>query len=572
MAVNDQRSARLKRLLDTVLKGKTQLGTPTQCKQFIEAICMEPDPPLCIENIISSPCGISSIQEAIRADVSPSGLNEQSVNLLSYIQAPAIKTLSGGQFLTLILNAVAEASSFWMAFIAAFKERKLTEAGQKCFAWALLHLIQIPSETVSPHLPLAKEVESLLLASPHIDVRNLGQKIKHTISVSSSPSSTTARDDITPGGRHDNDFVEFREIAILPSADELASTEAPFLRLSVALDDPHTEGTREALYLDNQFRLLREDMIYEMREELQIALGPKKGKKHRGFVVEGLRLLDCNLGNSTRRVKWSLILECKNELPQFHKMNPPKRKAWLKSHPRFLKHQSLTSLIVDGQVLAFPTIRRDEDLLVKSKPQIVLELEGEMAMQKLLLRMKSAADVKLIQIDVAVFAYEPILNALKSMRVLPLSAELLFWGQGSAPGLLTLPYKLKGVVDHVRSGADVGKLVDLPNQTILDAAQQRSLINGLTQKLSIIQGPPGEFYNHNIDNECLSADLQELESLSSARYSPSSSTPSPMSRFSLFVTLTMLLINFWRTFLTSTYLPRRWFASAASRQRARSQC
>ena len=275
MAVNDQRSARLKRLLDTVLKGKTQLGTPTQCKQFIEAICMEPDPPLCIENIISSPCGISSIQEAIRADVSPSGLNEQSVNLLSYIQAPAIKTLSGGQFLTLILNAVAEASSFWMAFIAAFKERKLTEAGQKCFAWALLHLIQIPSETVSPHLPLAKEVESLLLASPHIDVRNLGQKIKHTISVSSSPSSTTARDDITPGGRHDNDFVEFREIAILPSADELASTEAPFLRLSVALDDPHTEGTREALYLDNQFRLLREDMIYEMREELQIALGPK---------------------------------------------------------------------------------------------------------------------------------------------------------------------------------------------------------------------------------------------------------------------------------------------------------
>jgi hypothetical protein len=572
MAANDQHSARLKRLLHKVLKGETQLKTPTQCKQFIEAICMEPDPPLCIENIISSPCGISSIQEAIRADVSLTGLNEHSVNLLSYIQAPAIKTLSGGQFLTLILNAVAEASSFWMAFIAAFKERKLTEAGQKCFAWALLHLIQIPSETVSPHLPLAKEVESLLLVSPHIDVRNLGQKIKHTISVSSSPSSITARDDITPGGRHDNDFVEFREIAILPSADELASTEAPFLRLSVALDDPHTEGTREALYLDNQFRLLREDMIYEMREELQIALGPKKGKKHRGFVVEGLRLLDCNLGNSTRRIKWSLILECKNELPQFHKMNPAKRKVWLKSHPRFLKHQSLTSLIVDGQVLAFPTIRRDEDLLVKSKPQIVLELEGEMAMQKLLLRMKSAIDVKLIQIDVAVFAYEPILNALKSMRVLPLSAELLFWKQGSAPGLLMLPHKLKGAVDHVRSGADVGKLVDLPNQTVLDAAQQRSLINGLTQKLSIIQGPPGEFYNHNIDNERLSSDLQELESLSSARYLPSSSTLSPMSRFSLFVTLTMLSINFWRTFLTSTYLPRRWFASAASQQRARSQC
>ncbi|KIM42882.1 hypothetical protein M413DRAFT_26853 [Hebeloma cylindrosporum] len=491
MAANDQRSARLNRLLDTVLKGKTKLETPNQCKQFIEAICIHPNPPLCVENIISSQYGISSIQEAVRADVSVSGLNDHSVNLLSYIQAPAIKTLSSGQFLTLILNGIAESSTFWVAFSAAFKERKLTEAGQKCFAWALLHLIQIPGESLPPHLTLAKEVEPLLLASSHIDVRNLGQKIKHTISVSSSSSSMTAQDDITPGGRHDNDFVEFREISILPSADELASNEAPFLRLSAALDDPRTEKTREALYLDNQFRLLREDMIYEMREELQIALGPNRGKKHRGFVVEGLRLVDCNLGNSARRIKWSLILEC-NVFPQFSKIKPADRKAWLKDHPRFLKHLSLTSLIVDGQALAFPTIRRDEDLLVKKKPQIVLELEGEMAMQKLLLRMKSATNVKLIQIEVAVYAYEPILNALKSMRVLPLSTEFLFWKQGSPLGLLTLPHRLKGVVDHVRGGAaDLGKLLDLKKQIVLDAAQQRSLVSGLTQKLSIIQGPPG---------------------------------------------------------------------------------
>jgi len=490
MAVSDQRSGRLNRLLDAVLKGKTQLGTPTQCKQFIEAICMQPDPPLCIESISSSPCGISSIQEAIRTDVSVSGINEHSVNLLSYIQAPAIKTLNGGQFLTLILNAIAKSSSFWMAFTAAFKEQKLTETGQKSFAWTLLHLLQIPNETVSPYRTLAKEVEPLLLGSPYIDVRNLGQKIKHTI----SSSSITTQDDITPGGRHDNDFVEFREITILPTADELTSTEPPFLRPSAALDDPRTEETREALYLDNQFRLLREDMIHEMREELQIALGPQKGKMFHGFVVEGLHLLDCDVGPPTRRIRWLLVLQCEEEFRQFHRMDLAKRKAWLKNHPRFLKHQSLASLIVDGQVLAFPTIRRQEELLVKSEPQIVLEVEGGMAMQKLLLRMKSATHVKLIQIDVAVFAYEPILNALKSMKVLPLSTELLFWKKGSAPGMLTLPHKLKVVVDHVRaqSGADAGKLVNLP-KVVLDAAQQKSLINGLTQKLSIIQGPPGGF-------------------------------------------------------------------------------
>ena len=494
MAVNDQRSARLNRLLDTVLKGKTNLGTSTQCKQFIEAICIQPEPPLCIENIIVSPCGISSIQEAICIDVSVNGLHEHAVNLLSYMQAPAIKTLNGGRSLILILNSIAESSNFWMAFIAAFKEKKLTEAGQRCFAWALLHLIRSPdSETISSHLTLAGEIEPILLGSPYIDVRNLGQKIKHTIS---SPSRTTAQDGVTPGGRHDNDFVDFRDITILPTADELASTEMPFLRPSAALDDPCTEGTREELYLDNHFRLLREDMIHEMREELRNALGPQMGK---GFVVEGLRLVDCVVGPFTRRVKWSLVLQCENEFRQFRGMNLASRKAWLKKHPRFLKHQSLTSLIVDGQVLAFPTVRRQEELLVTSEPQIVLELEGGMAMQKLLLQINSAAHVKLIQIDVAVFAYEPILNALKRMGDLPLSTELLFWKNGSAPGMLTPPRKLKVVTDHVRSGADVGSLVGLP-EIVLDAAQQRSLINGLTQKLSIIQGPPGEFRNHRVNN------------------------------------------------------------------------
>jgi hypothetical protein len=495
MTANDHRSARLNKLLDTVLKGKTNLDTPGRCKQFIEAICVQPDPPLCIENLIQSSCGISSIQAAIRADVTITGINEHAVNLLLYIQAPAVKTISNGDVLAKILGAIVEASSFWLAFIDAFKERKLEEAGQTCFAWVLFHLIRIPSDTASPHLTLAQEVQPLLLGSPYLEVRVLGQKIKNTISVlSSSPSTTLTQDDITPGGRHDNDFAEFREIAILPTADELASSEPPFLRPSSALDDPCTEESRQAIYLDNQFRLLREDMIYEMREELQILLGHQKGKKHRGLVVEGLYLCGCDLGTSDRCKKWSLVFQCNNQFRDLSKVKPAKRKDWLKEHPRFLKHQSLTSLIVDGKVLAFPTIRRDEDLLLMSKPQIVLELEGEMAMQNLLLRIKSAEQIKLIQIDVAVFAYEPILNALKSMKVLPLSHELLFWKEGSAPGNLTLPDKLRSAVVRIKNwpGTDVGKWLGMKT-IILDPAQERSLLSGLTQEVSIIQGPPGEF-------------------------------------------------------------------------------
>jgi len=143
------------------------------------------------------------------------------------MQVPAIKTLNGRQSLTLILNSIAESLNFWMTFIAAFKEKNLTEASQRCFAWALLHFIQSPdSETISSHLTLAGEIEPILLGSPYIDIWNLGQKIKHTIL---SPSRTTAQDGITPGGRHDNNFVDFHDITILPTTNELASTEMPFL-------------------------------------------------------------------------------------------------------------------------------------------------------------------------------------------------------------------------------------------------------------------------------------------------------------------------------------------------------
>ncbi|KAF8065342.1 P-loop containing nucleoside triphosphate hydrolase protein [Lyophyllum atratum] len=496
MSANDQRSARLNRLLDTILKGKINLETENQCKQFIEAICIQPDPPQCIERVTLSPHGLPSIQAAIYTDISADAPSELGLSLLTYIQAPAIKTLNNGQLLNQVLRAIVESSSFWTSFITAFKERKLDVAGQISFAWTLFHLIhQIPAaETTSPHFALAKELEYLLLTSPHIDVRNLGQKIKLVTSTPlSSPSAALAQDDIAPGGRHDNDFVDFRDIAILPTADELASTEEPFLLQSAAYDDPSTEANRQALYLDNQFRLLREDMIYEMREEMQIVQGKQQGKKSRGFVIQGFGILRCDVGDGQRRTKWSLVMECHDDFPQFYKLSPAKRKQYLKDNYRFLKHQSLMCLVVDGEVLAFPSIRRDEELLVKDPPQIVLELDGKAAIEKLLLRMKSAKQVKLVPVDVAVFAYEPVLSALKKIRLIPLSDDLLFWKKGSVPSRLTLPSRLHSVVNFIKSapGADIGSLLRLNKKINLDLAQQKSLLAGLTQSVSIIQGPPG---------------------------------------------------------------------------------
>jgi len=141
------------------------------------------------------------------------------------------------------------------------------------------------------------------------------------------------------------------------------------------LEDPETASDRVAIHLDNQFRLLREDMIYEMREELQIATGKKKGY-HRGTKIQQLEVKDIDCGEEGKRTKWGLIV-VGTDIPQLKEKKEVKsRKAYLSDHRNVFKHQSLACLIVGKEITAFPTINRDEDRLAKIPSEIVLRFEG----------------------------------------------------------------------------------------------------------------------------------------------------------------------------------------------------
>ena len=70
-----------------------------------------------------------------------------------------------------------------------------------------------------------------------------------------------------PGGRHSNDHVDFRQISIVPTVDELSSSQIPFLPRVDRVETFLAEDQQTQL-LDRQFRLLREDMIRSVREAL----------------------------------------------------------------------------------------------------------------------------------------------------------------------------------------------------------------------------------------------------------------------------------------------------------------
>ncbi|KAJ7650276.1 P-loop containing nucleoside triphosphate hydrolase protein [Roridomyces roridus] len=486
---NPARKARLDKLLHEVLSGRQKLSAQNN-PTFIEAICVQSDAPTCINSIISLPAGLNSIQESMRLDLSAKFFNGRATELLTYMQTPSLANISGGSFLHQVIVKIVEPPIFWGQFTSAFQAGQLQDNAQRCFAWLLLHMIITTSTSANPYLDLARDstIIDKILASPVPETVALGQQIKGFLDTRNA--ATTVSGGSLPGGRHDNDFQDFRAITILPTADEIAYTKSSFLRSSFELDDPDTIDSRSSIYLDGQFRLLREDMLYEMKEEVQLALKKKKGR-YRGMIIEGFTVDGIYGGPVGRRCKWGIALKCTKDLPFFDQVKPAERKAHLKTLGRKLKHQSLTCLVVDGEVVAFPTFYREDDLLCQNPPILVIQLDGDVTTSKVLSRLKTAKDIKLIQIDTAIFAFEPVLKALQSMQNVPLSPELLFWTPSD--NLREPVHSPSRIVNALRSDprCDVGVLLNTGKSIVLDTSQAKSLLSALTQKVSLIQGPPG---------------------------------------------------------------------------------
>ncbi|KAI6026672.1 hypothetical protein BKA83DRAFT_4124296 [Pisolithus microcarpus] len=200
-------------------------------------------------------------------------------------------------------------------------------------------------------------------------------------------------------------FIDFCGIAILPTADELSSNK--------------NATPRRPSYLDNTFRLLRDDMMHELKEDTDTAL-KKKQRRQRGLIFDGIKA---------------------------GVQEKDRKRFFCDDHrgSRMLRRQSLACLIGDGAILGLGTIHRDEQLLAERPPIIPL--------------LKSTKHLRLIRIDCAAFAFEPVLKALENIREPAIGQD---W---SGPPLL-----------HT------------PNSIILDIPQAASLLAWPEPRVSLIRG------------------------------------------------------------------------------------
>ena len=287
--VDDIRLARLSRFFNEVIHGRKPVTTSTIGRLFIEAICSQPDPAACVSKILSSTSGLSALQTSVRFDTSVSFLNNHGSKLLLYLQEESLRTIGSGSVLAKILLQMVEPPYFWDAYTKAFREGSLDAVAISSYAWLLFQLISLPGDWASVPTQLVKNPDILekILASSDNDTRLIGYKIQHSLPLNLSQNSPDA--DARPGGRHDNDHADYRQISIMPTGDELLSRERSFFRTADFLDDPENLLSRSCFHIDNQFRLLREDMLGEIREELATMQGRKSGY-HKGTTIDNLRL------------------------------------------------------------------------------------------------------------------------------------------------------------------------------------------------------------------------------------------------------------------------------------------
>ncbi|KAH8672057.1 NFX1-type zinc finger-containing protein 1 [Tricladium varicosporioides] len=490
--MTDPRTSRLLRLFNDTISGRRPLSTSRDGKLFLESLCAQPDPATCAHQILSNAAGLSSIQSSMRFDTSISFLNGDAQRLLQYIQAPSLANIDSGTVLAQIITNIVEPPFFWDAFTNAFKAHHLEQQALHEYAWLLLQLVSLPGINSTAYIILAKSpgVLDVILKAEDGGTRILGEKIKHALPLDAVNSPTDTED--KPGGRHNNDHLDHRQISVMPTADELLSKERPFLRTADFLDDPALSAQRRALHLDNQFRLLREDMLGEIRDELKSFTNTAtKPGRHRGIVIDGLLAVGVEMGEERRRHPWGIILQCQDDLSQLKGVPKDKRKSHLVTNNQILRHNTIACLLLDGEPAAFPTIYRDVEKLSGKPPKFLVQFQDDSTLSYALLKFKSVESIRLIQLDTAIFAFSPFLKRLQEMRDIPLAEELLHWEEGDSP---TKPESQPISVIRKLSdaqGRDLKDVLGTKKSVHLNDSQTRSLVASLSQKVSIVQGPPG---------------------------------------------------------------------------------
>ncbi|KAI1208325.1 P-loop containing nucleoside triphosphate hydrolase protein [Annulohypoxylon truncatum] len=488
--MSEYRTRQLNKLFYNILEGKQTVVKLQDAEKFLESIVNRTDKADCIERLVTSESGQDALHKSLVLGNSAQFINAYTTNLLEFLRDPTLKRVGDGELLNQILWAMVDPPLFWNALVQHVKMQQLEAQSVESFAWLLLQLMVLPPSQSKAFRQTAESLfqdGSLEKSSPP-GARAYFQQIRALIQHSQPEIPNHARD-FNPGGRHDNDFVNYHDISILPTCAELQCAERPFYLQASAMLEWKNED-RSFNHLDNQFRLLREDMLAEIREDIKRTRSKSKKPSWKNMIIKDLRLESLDKEAMEKERPFTLVLQCKDDVLASHGTNIAKRKDALKRRPTLLKHQSFGCIMKNDNLLAFATLERNEDKLALLPPRLCLQIIGTDTLSGVLLALREGM-VDFLLASTPIFAYEPILERLKRKTDIELSHDILIHSQDPMESAIQPVAVIDALEASLVTNDNLQNLLDTTRQVNLDPSQVKALIHGLTYQTCQIQGPPG---------------------------------------------------------------------------------
>ncbi|KAF3145705.1 hypothetical protein TWF703_006847 [Orbilia oligospora] len=502
-------------------EGQVKISSPEVARNFLRAVIRQSGQgntlETCISTLGDSVHGVFAIVEALNQhenlkDIS--FLNNYVGQLFLFLtyqvdtNAPGADVNSFDDHIRRIIGRIVEDNDILFRYLtrAAIHGKLGSDAMEGLARLIICYLNFAPK--VPDHIQriiINRKFIGKLMAATHAGVQSIGTTLKYWWDCDSQQRADHTGKYVA-GGRHDNDFRDYRKIKIIPTADEFSCLEPSYLPKSTAPANQKGDS-RVGLHLDTQFRLLREEMLNEIRADYYDCISgkgtgikPNNTSERPKLTLKNLQWDDWDFqgARKLRRFGIRLLLpEGFSKYVNFGGKNYDKLLADDQSFP--FKNNQLAILVVDDEIVGFGKLARDVESLREPTPAIIFTLEDTDVVSQVIKKLWDAVvardegepDIKLVCVDSPVYAHEPILKRLQTMRAIPLAKELLHFEKGKEIGKTSFhPEELipninpeTPLKDHVRAGTD---------SITMDRAQCVAIKRALQNKVALIQGPPGK--------------------------------------------------------------------------------
>ena len=290
--------------------------------------------------------------------------------------------------------------------------------------------------------------------------------------------------------------LNIRDIQIAPRISDIMEED---VGLPIARDVFNAQNL--VVYKDFLFRLLREDFMSVIREDVTALTSPENSNKRlRNYLNRNTVVINKIDGFGFSRDKSGVVVTFKDpyvlreivkkssiDLDEKEGREKIVYKFWKNEGKLLLQRESIVAIVKDNELLHLGVVVDRSEI---NKFRIVLSFESMTCLSKIMTSNFKDSTYKLVQLSASYFSYIHVLKKLQTLSVIPFENEIL--KVTSDEDLTYLPDSFENLLSIFDKPNDIRDLVGWKSKSlVLDESQNLAIQNTFKHRISLIQGPPG---------------------------------------------------------------------------------